>query len=98
MERATRGQAASRLWCQYQAGRVTASKFKLAARTNAVKPSPSLVKAVCYPNHADLALKPQGMYNTAIQYINFRLMFCTILNVVIGLIFYFIYRWGFREE
>ncbi|KAK3852566.1 hypothetical protein Pcinc_022682 [Petrolisthes cinctipes] len=39
----------SRLWFQFRAGKVTASKLELAARTSAVNPSPSLVKAVCYP-------------------------------------------------
>ncbi len=45
----TREQAQSDLWFQCRAGRVTASKFKSAARTDKHQPSVSLVKAICYP-------------------------------------------------
>lgn len=45
----TRAQALSKVWFRYRAGRVTASRFKAAVHTNPLKPSKSLIKAVCYP-------------------------------------------------
>ena len=48
----TRGQASSNAWFRYRAGRVTASNFKAAARTQAANPgnlSRSLIKRICYP-------------------------------------------------
>ena len=49
----TRGQASSNAWFRYRAGRVTASNFKAAARTQAANPgnlSRSLIKRICYPS------------------------------------------------
>ena len=37
------------MWFSQRAGRITASKFKAAARTNISQPSQSLIKLVCYP-------------------------------------------------
>ena len=48
----TRGQGSSNAWFRYRAGRVTASNFKAAARTQAANPgnlSRSLIKRICYP-------------------------------------------------
>ena len=50
VEEATRDQACNRLWFAQRAGRITASIFKHAARTNLAMPSPSLIKRVCYPD------------------------------------------------
>ena len=49
IEEKTRGQSSNKVWFQQRAGRVTASKLKLAARTNLAQPSQSLVKPICYP-------------------------------------------------
>ena len=49
IEANTREQAQSDLWFQYRAGRITASKFKSAVRTDKHQPSVSLIKAICYP-------------------------------------------------
>ena len=51
IEEKTRGQFLSKVWFQQWAGRVTASKMKLAARTNLAQPSQSLIKAICYPEN-----------------------------------------------
>ena len=45
----TREQAKCKLWYQFRAGRVTASKFKAASRTKISQPSKSLIKQICYP-------------------------------------------------
>ncbi|MEQ2222305.1 hypothetical protein ILYODFUR_024828 [Ilyodon furcidens] len=49
VERATRGQSASRIWFKQRAGRITASKLKQVLKTNSQQPSKSLIKAICYP-------------------------------------------------
>ena len=49
VERLTKDQATSKQWFRYRAGRVTASRFKAATRTNPSNPSVSLIKAICYP-------------------------------------------------
>ena len=49
VEEKTREQAASRLWFQQRAGRITASKLKAAVHTDSTQPSQSLIKAICYP-------------------------------------------------
>ena len=51
IEQETRAQSKSRRWFLYRTGRVTASNFKAAAKTNseASLPSISLIKRVCYP-------------------------------------------------
>ena len=51
IEGKTRGQFLSKVWFQQRAGRGTASKMKLAARTNLAQPSQSLIKAICYPEN-----------------------------------------------
>ena len=49
IEEHTRKQANSKLWFQYRAGRITASRMKAACRTSTEKPSPSLIRAICHP-------------------------------------------------
>ena len=49
LELLTRGQSHSKLWYQYRAGRITASKFKNAVHTDVAHPSQSLIKRICYP-------------------------------------------------
>ena len=49
LEVLTIGQSQSKLWYQYRAGRITASKLKSAVRTDANRPSQSLIKQICYP-------------------------------------------------
>ena len=49
LEKVTRSQADSKMWFQYRASCVTASKFKAAAHTNKSSPSQSLIKTICYP-------------------------------------------------
>ncbi|XP_077862804.1 uncharacterized protein LOC144344897, partial [Saccoglossus kowalevskii] len=50
IEENTRGQADSKLWFRYRAGRITASTMKTACHTNIDKPSASLIKSICYPD------------------------------------------------
>lgn len=49
LENATRLQTKSKLWFQFRAGRVTASKMKAVTRTDPSYPAESLIKSVCYP-------------------------------------------------
>ena len=49
LEERTRRQASSKLWFQQRTGRVTASRLKQVVRTSLLKPSTSLIKAICYP-------------------------------------------------
>ena len=49
VEKATRQQAHSKAWFDYCAGRITASKFKAAVRTDIRQPPSSLIRAICYP-------------------------------------------------
>ena len=49
VERLTRAQSNASSWFDYRGGRVTASRFKQAARTSPSNPSVSLIKAICYP-------------------------------------------------
>ena len=49
LQEATQLQSKCRLWSTHRAGRITASNFKSAVRTNPDKPSISLVKKLCYP-------------------------------------------------
>ena len=49
LEEATRLQSKCRLWSIHREGRITASNFKSAVRTNPSKPPVSLVKKLCYP-------------------------------------------------
>ena len=49
LELLTRGQSHSKLWYQYRAGRITASKFKNSVHTDVAHPSQSLIKRICYP-------------------------------------------------
>ncbi|XP_046845617.1 uncharacterized protein LOC124439435 [Xenia sp. Carnegie-2017] len=48
IEKATRNQSKSQIWHQMRMGRITASNFHRACRTNPETPSLSLVKDVCY--------------------------------------------------
>ena len=58
LEVLTRGQSHCKLWYQYRAGHITASKFKDAVHTDAKHPSQSLIKHMCYPE--SLNVKTQG--------------------------------------
>ena len=49
VELCTRGQTNSRVWFRMRSGRITASKFKSACRTDPANPSTSLIMAICYP-------------------------------------------------
>ena len=49
MESATREQTKSKLWFQFRAGRITASKMRAVTRTDPSYPAESLIKSVCYP-------------------------------------------------
>ena len=49
VEEKTREQSNSKTWFQQRAARITASKFKAAARTDITQPSQSLIRTVCYP-------------------------------------------------
>lgn len=49
LEEKTRDQSKSKDWFLYRAGRITASKFKAAARTDVSQPSLSLIRSICYP-------------------------------------------------
>uniref|UniRef100_A0A1X7TJH5 PHD-type domain-containing protein n=1 Tax=Amphimedon queenslandica TaxID=400682 RepID=A0A1X7TJH5_AMPQE len=46
----TADQSKSKVWFQYRAGRITASRLKQVTRTSAIKPSISLIKSICYPD------------------------------------------------
>ena len=50
VEELTRGQSSSKAWFQFRAGRVTASRFKAAACTDASQPSASLILSISYPS------------------------------------------------
>ena len=52
VEEKTRDQANSRLWFRMRTGRITASKFKSACRTNPALPSRSLIMSICHPELA----------------------------------------------
>ena len=49
VEMETRAQANSRLWFRMRTGRITASRFKSACRTNPALPSLSLIISICHP-------------------------------------------------
>ena len=49
VEAKTKSQAGSRLWFRMRTGRITASKFKAACRTDPASPSLSLIMAICHP-------------------------------------------------
>ena len=49
VEEETRDQASNQLWFLVRAGRVTASVFKAATKTNISRLSESLIKRICYP-------------------------------------------------
>ncbi|KAJ8910241.1 hypothetical protein NQ315_002565 [Exocentrus adspersus] len=49
IEANTKDQSSSVEWFQQRKGRITASNFKSACRTNAAKPSLPLIKNICYP-------------------------------------------------
>ena len=49
VEAKTKNQADSRLWFRMRTGRITASKFKAACRTDPASPSLSLIMAICHP-------------------------------------------------
>ena len=45
----TKSQSKSPLWFNMRSGRITASRFKAAARTNTASPSLSLIMSICHP-------------------------------------------------
>lgn len=49
VETSTRKQSEEKLWYEFRAGRVTASKMKAVCHTDFTNPSKSLIKSVCYP-------------------------------------------------
>lgn len=49
IEEETLQQAKCGVWFEYRSGRVTASNFKQATRTDVTQPSLSLIKKICYP-------------------------------------------------
>ena len=52
VEQQTRGQTGTRLWNCMRSGRITASRFKAACRTDPCLPSRTLVAAICFPELA----------------------------------------------
>jgi len=60
LEKETRKQAKSRMWFNYRAGRITASKLKSAVCTDPSQPSQSLIKAICYPESMKFRSKATG--------------------------------------
>lgn len=50
VEKLTRKQSSSNNWFMYRAGRITASKLYAVVHTDEYMPSPSLIKAICYPS------------------------------------------------
>ena len=50
IEKITRAQSASKEWYLFRAGRVTASRMKVVSSTPLERPSPSIVKTICYPH------------------------------------------------
>lgn len=57
IEEHTRKQSSSDLWFECRSGRITASKFKSAVRTDPHQPSESLVKGICYPQRFKFSTK-----------------------------------------
>ena len=57
LEELTRGQATSKLWMRFQAGKITASRLYQVVRSDPHKPSVSLTKAICYPEAVKFATK-----------------------------------------
>ena len=49
VEKASREQYKTRMWFNYRAGRITASKMKAVCHTNPANPAQGLIKQVCYP-------------------------------------------------
>lgn len=49
IEQQTREQSKSKAWFTFRAGSVTASRIKAVCTTLTDKPSPSLIKNICYP-------------------------------------------------
>ena len=49
VETVTRSQSNCKEWFRFRAGKVTASRFKAAARTDCSQPSRSLILSICYP-------------------------------------------------
>ncbi len=49
IERETRDQSNSKLWFEYRAGRITASRMRSVCHTNSSNPSQSLIKTIVYP-------------------------------------------------
>lgn len=54
IEKYTRGQSTCKLWHKYRAGRITASKMKMACTTGINKPSDSLIQSICRSSSLNL--------------------------------------------
>ena len=55
VEVATRKQADYKLWNEFRAGRITASKMKKVFSTDPANPSQSLIMSVCYPSRQNVS-------------------------------------------
>ena len=55
LEEATQLQSKCRLWSIHRAGKITASNFESAVRTNPDKPAISLIRKLCYPQQHALS-------------------------------------------
>ena len=67
LESSTRDQAQCKLWHQHRVGRVTASLFKSAVKTNPAMPSQSLIKRICYPQAYKFSTKSTRYMLTVIS-------------------------------
>ena len=63
VEKTTRGQAKNKLWFQFRAGRITASRMYGACHTSLTKPSLTLIRNICYPE-AEKFSSPATDYGT----------------------------------
>jgi len=57
LEELTKGQANSRLWMRYRAGRITASRLYQAVHTDPHKPALSIIYGICYPESTKFTTK-----------------------------------------
>ena len=58
VEAATRHQSQDKLWFQFRAGRITASRAYGVCHTSLAKPSQTLITSVCYPEREKFTSKP----------------------------------------
>nr|CAI5839636.1 unnamed protein product [Callosobruchus analis] len=62
IEKATRGQAQNSVWFKFRSGRVTASKFRAAARGKLERPPLSLIKGICYHQTNHILFKTNHLW------------------------------------